>query len=717
MSTRDLVLVGGGHTHALVIRRLAMKPMPDVRITLVSESGLTPYSGMLPGLVAGHYRPDEIHIDLNRLCRWAGVRFIQGRLSGFDPELRRLHIEGQPELHYDKVSFDTGSTPDLSIPGAREHAVGVKPISHFYPGWLELLAEAEQGREGHWGVVGAGAGGVELVLAMAYRLRSSRIRLHLIFPGQRILSGHPEASIRAAETALAEWGVECHPQFTVARVEEGGLVGANGDALALDQTIWCTSAAAPDWSAESGLEAANGGFIAVNPHLQSCSHPDVFAAGDVAEMVKDKRPKAGVYAVRQAPTLYENLDRSFRQQPLKPLRLQRSFLSLLSLGEQRAVGHRGRLVVKGRWVWRWKNRIDRAFMRKLTDLGEPMAMAEAMPSQMHCAGCGSKLGPALLSETLSRLPRAEVEGLQPALGQAEDASLWQPTPGRTQLQSLDGFRAFSEDLYRFGQVCVHHALSDLYAMGAEAKSAQVWVNLAHNHPRLQKRDFRRLMTGIADALARQKVGLAGGHSTEGRETHVAIVANGELEPGKAWRKNGARPGDYLVLTKPLGTGLILAAEMSARAPYHSLEAAWESMLTSNQGAAEVLREAAPSAVTDVTGFGLLGHLLEMLADNDSLQAQLDARAVPALDGALELIRAGFQSSLYPQLEPYTLQTTVARDVPGEYLKLMLDPQTSGGLLIAIPPDQWARIETSLPQAAVIGRIGERSAQSKAVAIS
>ncbi|GGX47459.1 selenide, water dikinase SelD [Saccharospirillum salsuginis] len=716
MSERDLVLVGGGHAHALLIRKLAMKPLADVRVTLVSESRLTPYSGMLPGLVAGHYQPDDVHIDLNRLCRWAGVRFVQGRVSGLDPDRKQLDIEHQPPLSYDKVSFDTGSTPNLALPGARQFAFGVKPVSHFHEQWQRLLADAGAGAERHWGVIGAGAGGVELVLAMAHRLGPNHsVRFHLVYSGEQILSGYPKAVVRAAEQALDDYDIERHPRFRVSSVTRAGLLAVDGNALTLDKTILCTQASAPDWPAHSGLETANNGFIAVNRSLQSTSHPDVFATGDVAEMVFDPRPKAGVYAVRQAPFLYDNLQRAFAGEPLKPVDLQRNFLSLLSLGGQKAVGNKGRFVVHGDWVWRWKNRIDRAFMDKLQSPGEPMAMGDDRPNKMHCAGCGSKLGPALLQETLPQLPRADRPGLNPALSQAEDASLWQPTPGRLQVQSLDGFRAFSDDLYRLGQVSVHHALSDLYAMGADPVSAQVWVNLAFNHPRLQQRDFARLMAGVGRALHDQNVGLAGGHSTEGRETHLAIVANGELEPGKAWKKTGAQPGDVLVLTKPLGTGVILAADMAAQAPAEAMDAAWESMLTSNREAFEALKTIEPHAVTDVTGFGLIGHLLEMLVEGD-LRATLNAAAVPALTGAMKLLERGWQSSLAPQLEPYRLNCDIEASVDDTMTRLMLDPQTSGGLLVALSEPDWSDFKRQQPDSIKIGHFQVGSASENPVHI-
>lgn len=681
---RDLVLIGGGHTHALLIRRLAMKPLPGVRTTLVSDGALTPYSGMLPGLVAGHYTFAETHIDLQRLCRKADVRFINARMTGLDPDAQTVFVAGQPPLQYDALSLDTGSTPNLSLPGAAEHATGVKPVSGFYQAWEKLL---QADTPGDWGVVGAGAGGVELVLAMAWRLaQRPDIRLHLIYPGQQILNGYPKRVVRAACAQLERLGVTCHPGFTVSRVTADGLVSTTGEYLPLDNSILCTPAAPPDWPQRAGLDTANGGFVAVNEYLQSTSHNTVFAAGDVAEMIHSPRPKAGVYAVRQAPALHHNLRHFFAQTAMEPVSLQKQFLSLLSLGDQSAAGHRNGLAFSGRWVWRWKDRIDRQFMAALNDFQPPETMAQGTSDDnapIQCAGCGSKLGPQILQDTLRTLPQHTNSAVRPALGQAEDALLWTPTPGTLSVQSVDGFRAFSDDLYRLGQACVHHALSDLYAMGATPVSAQVWINLAFNHPRLQQRDFQRLMAGVAEALVVSECTLGGGHSTEGQETHVSVTANGEVDPDTLWRKTGAQAGDWLVLSKALGTGVILAADMAGAAPGEAMDATWASMLRPNRDAMRELTKLNPNAVTDVTGFGLLGHLLEML-EGSGLQAEIDTESIPALPGARDLLTAGWQSSLVPQLQPQLNRCQIDPDVSASITELLLDPQTSGGLLAAVP---------------------------------
>lgn len=692
----DIVLVGGGHTHALVLRRLAMRPAPKVRITLISEHTLTPYSGMLPGLVAGHYAYDDVHIDLNQLCRKTGARFIPARLTGIDLDQQQLILEGRAPLSFDVVSFDTGSTPNLSLPGAAEHAIPVKPVSSFYARWQAQLARADAAE--HWGVVGAGAGGVELVLAMAHRLSTQPgVTLHLLFRSDTVLPGYAPATIRAATRALQQAGVILHRNTRVTSVYQQGVTYNDDQWLELQQTFMCTPASAPSWPAAAGL-ATEQGFIAVNQQLQSTSHANVFAAGDVAEMVADPRPKAGVYAVRQAPTLAHNLVAHTLGQPLRTLRLQRQFLSLLSLGEQRATGGRQGLTFTGRWVWRWKDRIDRQFMQKLLALPARMS---AMPPQddpqatMPCAGCGSKLGPALLAEALRELPHTSRPNLQTALMPAEDASVWQPRDGYSVVQSVDGFRAFSSDLYRFGQVSVLHALSDLWAMNAEPVAAHVWANIAFAVPHLQGADLRQLMAGVNDALMQHQCVLAGGHSSAGLETHVGITAHGEVAPGMLWRTAGAQPGDRLILSKALGTGVILAADMQGAAPAVAIEAAWASMLQANAQARLDLQPMHPHAVVDVTGFGLLGHCLAMMRAAHT-QAELYAETLPALPGALNLLAAGWQSSLAPELAVLWLDCANSEVLNAAQRGLLTDPQTSGGLLAAIGPEQpvpqgWVQI--------------------------
>jgi selenide,water dikinase len=693
-----------------------MRPIPGVRVTLVSENVLTPYSGMLPGFVSGHYTLQETNIDLNRLCRRAGVRWVQARCEHIDPDLNRAHLGDQADIEFDVLSIDIGSTPDQRIAGASEFAVGVKPIAGFQQRWdslLQALDSAElsepAGEAIDWGVIGAGAGGVELVLAMAHRLRDhDNLKFHLIYRGERILPGYPDGVVKQVEQSLLDSKVMLHAGFSVAEVTNTGVISDAGEHLSLDERIWCTGAVGAPWLNESALAHSEKNFIQVSRTLQSTSHESVFAVGDIAEMVDDPRPKAGVFAVRQAPYLEQNLRHLFADEPLENIKLQKHFLSLLALGDKVAVASRNGLAVKGRWVWRWKDSIDQKFMHQFVEL--PMSMAESanvsMPSAtdpsaleeqaiaMHCGGCGSKLGPELLAANLDAV---SVGGSH----EIEDAALWSPTPGTLAVQSMDGFRSFMSDEFRFAQICVNHALSDIYAMGASAVQVQAWINLSFSRSNLQQRDHLRMLRGIKAGLLDSSATLSGGHSSEGIESHLGIAANGEVRPGAQWVKSGAQAGDLILLSKALGTGVVLAADMQGEASADAVTASIDSMLLSNHQEMRELCRVSPSAVTDVTGFGLIGHLLEMLdsstrelnRSNDreatkALIAELDLAAIPVLPGALDLVDAGWRSSLYPQLEPY-LQRCTFVDESGSskqhasIVELLLDPQTSGGLLVTM----------------------------------
>jgi selenide,water dikinase len=728
MQREDLILLGGGHTHVLLIKALAMRPIPGVRVTLVSEKTLTPYSGMLPGFVAGHYSLEQTNIDLNALCRKASVRWITARCDAIDADNKRLSLRDQSDLEFDVLSVDIGSTPDQRITGASDYAVGVKPIAGFQQRWQDLLSTLETSsavqdialnRQIHWGVVGAGAGGVELVLAMAHRLRQhTEIRFHLIFRGKRILADYHSRVIQRVERALKDYNIELHADFSVAEVTASGVTNDAGEQIVLDTSIWCTGAVGAPWLAKSSLATTDKNFIEVRPTLQSTSHESVFAVGDIAANLTDPRPKAGVFAVRQAPFLEDNLRRLFAGQALKPVELQTQYLSLLALGEQTAVASRNGLALSGRWAWKWKDAIDQKFMQQFADM--KMTSMDAEPSNsddaqelMHCGGCASKLGPALLTENLSQLVSDALDSPQ-----VEDAVLWQATPGTWSVQSIDGFRSFISDESRFAQICVNHALSDLYAMGAIPVHVQAWINLAFNDARLQQRDHLRVLQAMHMMLSAQNTKLSGGHSSEGSETHLGIVANGEVALEKQWPKSGSRAGDVIVLSKPLGTGVIMAADMQGQAPADAVDAAIESMLISNAHAMAALMEYQPSAVTDVTGFGLVGHLLEMLDGNKKrLVAELQLPAIPLLAGALELAALKWRSSLHPQLEPYLSRCTIDDKPPTSQSDkdhaatraLLLDPQTSGGLLATLSAGDAQRLLKTSDHFVCIGKIVKQEA--------
>ena len=374
----ELVLVGGGHSHLAVLKYFGEHPVRDVRLTLISRGVDTPYSGMLPGLIAGHYTYADAHVDLRRLSAFAGAQAIFDEAVALDPVGRVVQCASGRAVAYDRLSINIGSTPNASVPGAEEHTIAVKPIDRFLPKWDALCARilASDGSRAI-AVVGGGAGGIELLLSAQYRLRAllaargetaDRLTFHLFASSPTILPTHNARARGAFERILARRGVRVHTTSAIVRVEPGRLQTANGATHATDEILWTTEARAASWLRASGLATDAHGFVSVSPTLQSTSHADVFAAGDVASLVGTPLPKSGVYAVREGEALAPNLRRALAGEPLRPYEPQRRVLSLISTGDRFAVGSRGPLAVQGRWVWRWKDAIDRRFMRKYQEL-------------------------------------------------------------------------------------------------------------------------------------------------------------------------------------------------------------------------------------------------------------------------------------------------------------------------------------------------------------
>ena len=363
MTDKHLLLAGGGHAQVEVLRQWAERPLAGWRVTLLTRDAHSPYSGMLPGVAAGLYRPGDALIDIRALAARAGADLLVDSVAGLDPAARLLRRQGGAPIHYDLLSLNTGATPDLGqVAGAAAHAVPLKPIDALLPRLAALEAEARPGQA--IAVVGAGAAGTEMALALAARLGPRGVRLTLVAGGAGLLPGLPEGFRRRARAALAEAGIVLLEGEEVAEVTEAGLRFRRRAALPADTVLWATGAAPAAWLAESGLARDARGFLLVEPTLQAVGQPAIFAAGDVASFRAAPLPKSGVVAVRQGPVLARNLRAAAEGRALEAYRPQRDWLVLLATGDGRALGTRNGLVFGGRWVWWWKDRIDRRFMAR-----------------------------------------------------------------------------------------------------------------------------------------------------------------------------------------------------------------------------------------------------------------------------------------------------------------------------------------------------------------
>ena len=704
---KDLVLIGGGHSHVIVLKRLGMRPIPGVRVTLIARDIEAPYSGMLPGLIAGHYTYDQIHIDLAPLAQFAGARLYHDDVVGLDLEHREVHCRNRPPVQYDVVSVDIGVTPALQAGGAQQHAVSVKPISTLVQRWERLRERVRRrSRPLKIGVVGAGAAGVELTLAVQYGLRQAQPEVahdfHLFGAADSVLPTHNRRTQRIFQRVLGDRGVRVHVPRRVVQVESDGVVTDDGARHALDEVIWATEAQAQPWPGDSGLDVDERGFIRVDDTLQSRSHPGVFASGDVAAAVNHPREKAGVFAVRQGGPLEANLRRALTSERLEPFRPQRKFLSLVSTGDRYAVASRGWWSLEGAWVWRWKNWIDQRFMRRFSDLPQmedaAAAAASAQLSQvappdvarelsamtMRCGGCGSKVGATILDRVLGRLQPMTRSDVVLGLDAPDDASIERIPEGLVAVRTIDAFRSIVDDPYTFGRVAANHCLGDVYAMGAEPRTALALATIPIGPESKMEQLLEELLSGAVEVLNAADTALVGGHTKEGLELELGLALHGVGKPDQLLRKSGMMPGNHLLLTKPIGTGTLFAAHMRMKAKGRWLDAAVEMMVQSNREAGAILRANGASACTDVTGFGLLGHLLEM-ARASQAGARLRLDAIPLLDGAEETVVGGYLSSLQPQNVRLRRAITNLDAVRSEAIyPVLFDPQTAGGLLASVP---------------------------------
>ncbi|NWF47660.1 selenide, water dikinase SelD [Hydrogenophaga sp. D2P1] len=738
---RDLVLVGGGHSHVVVLRMLAMQPEPGLRITLICTDIDTPYSGMLPGYISGHYSFDDVHIDLGRLAAFAGARFIHGEVTGLDRANQRVLLRDRPSVPYDLLSINTGSTPKVrQVDGALANTVPVKPIAHFNQRWLQLL-DRVRGLHSRFtiAVVGGGAGGVELVLSVQFRLRNELqklgrnpdlLRFVLLTAGDTLLPTHnPGVRARFARV-LKERHVAVHTRAEVTQVSPGCLHTQDGRTFDADETLWVTQAGGPVWLQSTGLALDEHGFIQVNQQLQTLGDPKIFAAGDVASFTARPLEKAGVFAVRMGPPLAKNLRLSLRGQPLVAYNPQQRWLALISTGDRYAVASRGAIGFAGNWVWTWKDWIDRRFMRKFTELP---AMADASPASatpasslvlsaeesrqaisaiaMRCGGCGAKVGASILTRALGSLQPVERDDVLIGLHAPDDAAVVRVPPGKAMVHTVDFFRSFIDDPYLFGQVAANHALGDIFAMGAEPQSATAIATVPPGLEAKVEDLLLQMMTGAVEVLNAAGCALVGGHTGEGRELALGFAINGLIDEQMdgVMRKGGMLPGDVLLLSKPIGTGTLFAAHARHAAKGRWIDAALKSMVVSNQAGARILRQHGATACTDLTGFGLLGHLVEMTRPS-GVDAELQLSALPLLDGAVECVEAGIVSSLQPANVRLRRALRNAEDfVNDPRYPLLFDPQTAGGLLASVPADRAADCIRALkasgyPQTAAIGRI-------------
>jgi selenide,water dikinase len=710
---KNVVLVGGGHAHALLLRRWAMNPVAGVRITLINPGPNAPYTGMLPGFIAGHYDRDELDIDLIRLARFADARLILGIVSHINRDDKTVIVPGRPPIPYDFCSLDVGINSAMDeLPGFAEHVVAAKPLGRFADAWTAFVRSCETGTEktARVAVIGGGVGGSELAMAMSHRLRSVGLTPEVtVIDRSTILGGLAEKARIEIRKTMAANDITVRENTTVTEISPN-QVHTEEETVEADFIVGAAGARPYGWLSELGVETHDG-FVTIDDSLRSVTDPTIFAVGDCAHMGFAPRPKAGVYAVRQAPVLTNNMQALLTGGKLKTFDPQVDYLKLISLGEKSAAADRFKQFVQGKQMWRLKNKIDQDFMAKFGDLPEMEAtplpknaaagLREAIEDEPPlCGGCGAKVGIDILAGPLGDLPtstRGDVVRLP-----GDDAAVLDMGATK-QVITTDQLRTFTPDPFRMAKIATLHAMGDIWAMGAKPQAVLVTVTLPQLHRRLQSEWLGEIMAGTSAALDSTGAEVVGGHTSMGAELSLGYSLTGLLD-APAITLAGATAGQRLVLTRPLGSGLLFAGEMQRKAHGADVAALLDELERPQGNAAAALAAANATAMTDVTGFGLAGHLFGMLRESN-VSAELVLDDIPSFPGALKLATDGLRSHLHASNAaaiPFTQRGNDPRAT------LLFDPQTAGGLLAAVPAENADEVLEELEamghRSAIIGTI-------------
>lgn len=712
LCSKHVVLLGVGHTNAHVVRMWREQPLADADLTCITDYPIATYSGMLPAALAGQIPQADMEIDLVRLCASAGARLIQAPVSGLDQQKQQIEFLDRPAVPFDVLSVGIGSVPSMAgVAITGNSLVPIKPMQTF----LERLRKAVTSRQPtdrqpfRAVIVGSGVAGIEIAFCLPAFLQSlgmHRVELQIVSQSESVL---PELGRRGSwqvQSELSGRGIIVTLGKTVKSVDDGQVELQDGSRLAADVVLWATGANAPPLLSQLNLPLDERGFITTDYTLRSLSGLPIFAVGDSGSLLDEPLPKAGVYAVRQAPILWDNINRVLREQPLVRYRPQRSFLKLINLGDGRALGAWQGFSFAGRWVMRWKQHIDSTFVEKYQPDRSHLSGQPTAHVPMPCRGCGSKLSATLLQS-----------GLEPLSVAAEDAVVVGGQASSAIVASTDFFPSPFDDAYLNGRIAALHAANDILVSGAQATDALTNLVLPEGGANTQRKVMQDFLIGAQREFASMGAKIVGGHTIVGPRMEVGFTVIGQSNAERQIRKGNLQVGDLLFLTKPLGIGVLLAAHSRGACPAHDYGRLIDAMLFQQHHLARMAVDSGITAGTDISGFGLCGHLLEMLQASQ-VAAAIFLEDIPLLDGVLSALALGIESSLVQDnlhAEEHIDAVAEVREL-ARY-RVLFDPQTCGGFLFGVPPikstDFLRRIEKiGLPPPAHIGEVGQISKSGK-----
>ena len=686
---KQLVLIGGGHSNVQVLRKLCMHEYKGLNVILISESYGAIYSGMTPGYIEKLYSLDDTTIDLQRLCFNAGATFIKDEVVEMDENNQTIYLKNNPLISFDILSINSGSISNKQTIHLENDSkvISVKPINNLVSK-IKLIDEIiEQSSQKKVSIIGGGVASFELSFALHKRYNGN-ISLDIISEHLLEEKNLNKSSINKIKKIAQNIGINLISKNATA-INNSEIKINHEDIVHSDLILLSTGASLPEWLAQSKLEI-NENFVAVNQCLQSLNFKNIFVSGDAASIQNFKRPKSGVMAVRQGEILKDNLILFSQNKSLKKIQPQKNWLYLIGTKKNSAILNYFNFSLEGKWCWLLKKLIDLNFMKKFsfpgqTDMNKKIfnliENKEDIP-KMYCQGCGSKVSKNTLVNYLAN---------QKTNNELSDATEIKFNH-RDILQTIDHIKLFNSfNPYDFGIISYLHSQNDILAAGGSVHSLSVSIGVPISENLVESFYLEYFMRGIQNEVTKDGALLASGHSYQTEEPAITITMNGSISQKS--NKSLATEGDLIYLSKPLGTGYLLAAyfQNSKLLSISDFEILLTYLKTGNDLAAKSGFSCGSQLMTDISGFGLASHLGD-ICQSSNLSAQIDLGSDILINTKLEILK-NFKSSGYKNNYSSSINSI---DIEANHplLKIVFDPQTNGPLLIAIDKEKKDEFEKS-----------------------
>ena len=683
---KQLVLLGGGHAHVQVLRKLCMNFYEGLHVILVNDSLESAYSGMTPAYIQDFYKVNEIMIDLQRLCFNAGVTFVNDEVIQLQTEKKKVILKNHPSIHYDLLSINTGCVSKRNNIKIYENSknIFIKPINNLIKNLKTLDALTKNTNNIKINIIGGGVAAFEISFALRQRFQN-KVLINIISKDILSEKNLNTKSVSELKKIAKNMNISLK-ESNVIEIKKNELLLSNGETFPSDLNLISTGAQLPAWIQNSSLEKLDE-FIGVKTNLQSINDENIFAVGDVANILDFRRPKSGVMAVRQGQLLKENIFLKIKGKKLKKFRPQKNWLYIIGTYPNKALLNYLSFSFHSEWCWVLKKWIDKSFIKRFS-FPNKLSMKKKIISdgfkltnqEMYCQGCGSKVSKATLLDYLSESSNNN---------ELADSSIVK-FPNNQILQTVDHIKLFNSiDPFDFGIISYLHSQNDIIAAGGSVHSLNISVGVPFGDGNTEIFYLKSFMKGVEHLSKFDNASIISGHSYQTFEPGITINMNGVYEHES--KKTLARENNLIYLSKPLGVGYLLAAyfKNSDLLDSKDFNEVLTNMKLSNKNASEIAKKHQTKSMTDISGFGLASHLGD-ICKNSGLSANIHLDEKLLINPNLEILKK-FQSTGYK-----SNYESVFHDIKNErnnpYIDILYDPQTNGPLLMIIDENKKESFE-------------------------